>query len=134
MLHRLNKIKTKSKKRVGRGGGSGKGLHTSGRGQKGQNSRAGRKHKVNFAGGANAVGRKLPVRRGFQNNAKAPKMSIRIDKLNKLEETEITMEFLRKEFKVDKHTTVKLVAGGELKRKVNIIDVPMTASVKKMLE
>lgn len=36
---RLPKVVTKSKKRVGRGMGSGKGSHTSGRGQKGQKSR-----------------------------------------------------------------------------------------------
>jgi large subunit ribosomal protein L15 len=36
---KLPKIKTKSKKRVGRGYGSGKGGHTVGRGQKGQKAR-----------------------------------------------------------------------------------------------
>lgn len=36
---KLPKIKTKSKKRLGRGIGSGKGGHTSSRGQKGQKSR-----------------------------------------------------------------------------------------------
>ena len=37
----LPKVKQKTKKRVGRGHGSGKGAHTSGRGQKGQKSRGG---------------------------------------------------------------------------------------------
>ena len=38
-LHELPKIITKGKKRVGRGYGSGKGGHTTGRGAKGQNIR-----------------------------------------------------------------------------------------------
>jgi large subunit ribosomal protein L15 len=39
MLEKLPKLVEKSKKRVGRGHGSGKGAHTAGRGQKGQKSR-----------------------------------------------------------------------------------------------
>ncbi len=61
---RLPKIVAKSKKRVGRGMGSGKGSHTSGRGQKGQKSRGdigilfeGYKMKKSFL-------KRLPLQRG----------------------------------------------------------------------
>ena len=60
------------RKRVGRGCGSGLGK-TSGKGQKGQQSRKGHKHKLVFEGGQMPLMRRLP-KRGFNNaafNAKA---------------------------------------------------------------
>lgn len=51
-------------KRVGRGHGSGK-MKTSGRGQKGQNSRPGAGPKAYFAGGQNPWTMKVPQKRGF---------------------------------------------------------------------
>ncbi len=51
-------------KRVGRGHGSGK-VKTSGRGTKGQNSRAGSGPKAFFAGGQNPWTMKVPQKRGF---------------------------------------------------------------------
>lgn len=127
-LNKILKIKERSKKRVGRGIGSGKGGHTSGKGQKGQKSRAGHQFKPNFAGGQNPLGRGLPVRKGFGNPAISKKIGIRVEKLNRFE-GEITLEILRKEFKIDKDINVKIVAGGELKKKLKNIDVPMTTSV-----
>jgi large subunit ribosomal protein L15 len=66
----LNKIKapagaTHSKKRVGRGPGSGLGK-TSGRGNKGQKSRSGYSQKRGFEGGQMPLHRRLP-KRGFTN-------------------------------------------------------------------
>ncbi len=55
----------KKKKRVGRGEGSGLGK-TSGRGAKGQNSRAGGGVKAGFEGGQMPLQRRLP-KRGFVN-------------------------------------------------------------------
>lgn len=56
----LQKIVTKRKKRVGRGMGSGKGSHTSGRGQKGQTSRAGYHKKRGFEGGQVPLVKRTP--------------------------------------------------------------------------
>src|SRR3990167_10335901 len=61
-LHSLPKIAFRGKKRVGRGYGSGKGGHTSGRGQKGQKSR--RTIPWSFEGGAIPLSRRLPFLRG----------------------------------------------------------------------
>ncbi len=56
----LVKIVDKRKKRVGRGPGSGKGMHTVGRGQKGQASRSGYKRRLGFEGGQTPVHRLFP--------------------------------------------------------------------------
>jgi large subunit ribosomal protein L15 len=134
-LHKLEKIKDKSKKRVGRGRGSGKGCHTVGRGQKGQKSRSGHQFKPNFAGGQNPLGRGLPTRRGFKTMTKhkLKVFSIRLDKLEAFAGEEITQEFIRKTFKLPVGLGIKIVAGQEIKKKLNVVDVPMSASVKKVL-
>lgn len=54
------------KKRVGRGHGSGH-VKTSGRGTKGQNSRAGGGVRPGFEGGQNPIYRRMPYKRGFSN-------------------------------------------------------------------
>ena len=87
----------KGKKRVGRGCGSGLGK-TSGKGQKGQQSRKGHKHKLQFEGGQMPLVRRLP-KRGFNNarfNDKA--LAVNVSDLEKKFEAgaEITVEALRK--------------------------------------
>src|SRR5476651_524691 len=66
-LHNLGPRKgaTSAKKRIGRGPGSGLGK-TSGKGHKGQNSRAGYSHLRGHEGGQNPLHRRLP-KRGFTN-------------------------------------------------------------------
>ena len=87
----------KSSKRVGRGCGSGLGK-TSGKGQKGQQSRKGHKHKLQFEGGQMPLVRRLP-KRGFNNarfNDKA--LAVNVSDLEKKFEAgaEITIEALKK--------------------------------------
>lgn len=74
----LKKIVSRRKKRVGRGGGSGKGFHTVGRGQKGQTSRAGYSQPKGFQGGQVRLNKNLPVTRGFKslNTSKGTSVSI----------------------------------------------------------
>lgn len=64
-LSSLSKIVKKSKKRVGRGYGSGRGGHTTGRGAKGQKARG--KVKLGFEGGQLPLVRRLPQRGGFRS-------------------------------------------------------------------
>ena len=74
-----SKTFNKSKKRVGRGSGSGLGK-TAGRGVKGQKSRSG--VSINgFEGGQMPLYRRLP-KRGFKNPFKLKIQQINIDKLN----------------------------------------------------
>lgn len=61
-LHTLTKTTTKANKRLGRGGGSGKGFHTASRGQKGQKSRS--SVSLWFEGGQLPMSRRLPFIRG----------------------------------------------------------------------
>ena len=60
-----NNASTSTRKRVGRGPGSGLGK-TSGRGEKGQKSRSGHKRKLGFEGGQMPLHRRVP-KRGFVN-------------------------------------------------------------------
>lgn len=85
MTIKLNQIKDnpgarQSKKRLGRGIGSGLGK-TSGRGGKGQTARSG--VAINgFEGGQNPIYRRLP-KRGFVNIHRQPAVELTFDKINK---------------------------------------------------
>ena len=116
---KLNKTSYTSKKRVGRGMGSGKGSHTSGRGQKGQKSRS---HiSVLFEGvkTKKSLLKRLPLMRGkgkFKAHAKP--VAITVSDLEKLPNgAEITVELLVKENIVDKDLAekygVKVLGGGK---------------------
>lgn len=67
----------KSRKRVGRGNASGKGTY-SGRGLKGQRSRAGRDYNSVFEGGAMSMMRTLPKRRGFKNRSRIEYQAVNV--------------------------------------------------------
>ena len=69
----------KSRKRVGRGMGSGMGK-TSTRGHKGQGARKGHKQKLGFEGGQMPLMRRLP-KRGFKNPNRIPYYGVNVGKL-----------------------------------------------------
>ena len=68
-----------ARKRLGRGHGSGLGK-TSGRGNKGQFSRKGHKHKDAFEGGQMPLLRRMP-KRGFKNPARCPFFGVNVGAL-----------------------------------------------------
>ncbi|TET26324.1 MAG: 50S ribosomal protein L15 [Dehalococcoidia bacterium] len=70
----------KSRKRVGRGDGSGHGTY-SGRGCKGQKSRAGYKMRPGFEGGQLPLIKRLPQKRGFTNIFRTEYSTVNIGKL-----------------------------------------------------
>jgi large subunit ribosomal protein L15 len=84
-----------SKKRVGRGQGSGNGV-TAGRGEKGAKSRSGFKHKRGFEGGQMPLHRRVP-KRGFFNLFRVEYAVINLDDLAQRFEagTVVTPELLR---------------------------------------
>lgn len=99
MLNNLRKIKDKSKKRIGRGGGSGKGFHTATRGQKGQTSRAGYFRRKDFQGGQKPLSKKLPrIRKSFTVVKKEKPKTIKIDFFYNIGVTEINPEVVSKYF------------------------------------
>jgi large subunit ribosomal protein L15 len=108
-----------SRKRVGRGIGSGLGK-TAGRGHKGQRARAGGYHKVGFEGGQMPIQRRLP-KRGFKTEAQSRKeiAEVRLSDLQKMKETDIDLAVLKAAGVVPGQTlTAKLIKSGELSRKV----------------
>jgi len=79
-LSNLPKLKTRVRKRVGRGYSSGKGGHTVGRGQKGQKSRSGGKTKLAFEGGQLPFIKRVPHMRGFKR-ASGKVLAVNLTKL-----------------------------------------------------
>ena len=68
------------RKRIGRGPGSGRGGHTSTRGQKGQGSRSGSSTRPGFEGGQLPLARRLP-KRGFNNIFGKDYTVVRLDRV-----------------------------------------------------
>jgi large subunit ribosomal protein L15 len=118
----LNQIKPASgskhsKKRVGRGIGSGLGK-TAGRGHKGQKARAGGYHKVGFEGGQMPLQRRLP-KRGFVSLQKGDTAEVRLDELHKMQADVIDLAELQKAGVVSALALrAKVILSGEIKRKV----------------
>ena len=136
-LNNRNKI-NKSKIRVGRGIGSGKGK-TSGRGVKGQKSRSGVAIK-SFEGGQMPLYRRLP-KRGFNSIGKKNiailnlnKIQSYIDKKN-IKTSDILNSVLLKKLKlIDKNSVkLKILGSGAIKDKINIeADLASKSAVEKL--
>ena len=125
-------VKKKTAKRVGRGIGSGTGK-TSGRGHKGQKSRAGGYHKVGFEGGQMPLLRRLP-KVGFTSR-KNEVAWVRLGELEFKGNEKITIELLKEKKIVSKKMTkVKVFLSGELKTKVSLEGIMVTKGVKKVIE
>ncbi|MFT7102148.1 MAG: large subunit ribosomal protein L15 [Bacteroidia bacterium] len=113
---------TKSRKRIGRGEGSGKG-GTSTRGHKGQKSRSGYSKKIGFEGGQMPLQRRVP-KFGFKNPFRVEYHGINLDALQKLADekkvTSITPELLVDNGLASKKDLVKVLGRGELKTKLEV--------------
>ncbi len=124
ILNNTLKITT-SKKRVGRGIGSGKGK-TSGRGVKGQKSRSGVSIK-SFEGGQMPLYRRLP-KRGFNSINKSKIAKINLDQLQSFvdkkrinPENLINLEILKQTNIINKtYLKFKILANGNLTTKIDI--------------
>ena len=115
-----------SKRRVGRGIGSGRGK-TAGRGHKGQKSRAGGYHKVGFEGGQMPLQRRLP-KRGFKSHLLKFNAEINLTDLERLGAAEVDLVTLKQAKLVGELAkVVKVVNTGELKIKVELKGVGATA-------
>ena len=120
-LHSLytNEGATFTKKRVGRGSGSGLGK-TSGKGHKGQNARSGGGVRPGFEGGQLPLYRRLP-KRGFTNaRFKVEYAVINLDDLNKFEEGAVITPELLKEMGIVKKqlSGIKVLGNGTLEKKL----------------
>lgn len=122
-LHELekNQFAKQSKKRVGRGPGSGLGK-TCGRGQKGQKARSGGSINPVFEGGQLPLFRRLP-KRGFSNQRfRKEYCVINVEDLNKFENnTVVTPTLLKEKGLINKELSgVKVLGNGKLEKKLTI--------------
>ena len=123
-----------SRKRVGRGPGSGKGM-TSGRGEKGQNARSGGGVRPGFEGGQTTIARRLP-KRGFTNFNRKEYAIVNVETLNRYEDgTEVTIALLLEDGVVKKELCgLKVLGEGELTKKLTVKAVKFSASAKEAIE
>ena len=121
-------------KRVGRGDCSGHG-GTSGRGHKGQKSRAGGYHKVGFEGGQMPLQRRLP-KRGFTNVFRREFAVVNLDQLADFPAgTEVTLELLRERGLVRKAMAgLKVLGRGEITNALTVKAVAFSGSAKQKIE
>jgi large subunit ribosomal protein L15 len=112
---RPSKGANKSKRRLGRGHGSGRGK-TAGRGTKGQNSRSGGGVRIGFEGGQLPIQQRMPYKRGFTNIWKTTWETVNIGRLAELQvDGPITPQVLA-DLGVIRGTEfpVKILAQGEV--------------------
>ena len=122
-----------SRKRVGRGMGSGIGK-TSGRGHKGQKSRSGGFTKIGFEGGQMPLQRRLP-KVGFSSRVSIITSQVSLGELDKLTETDINIDVLKKHNLITKNILrVKVMLSGEIKRSINLVGIKATKGAKAAIE
>ena len=122
-----------AKRRVGRGIGSGLGK-TSGRGHKGQKSRAGGYHKVGFEGGQMPMQRRLP-KRGFKSHLLKFNAEVTLSALEQLGLAEVDLLALKTAGLVGQLAkNVKVVKSGELSKAVKLNGIGATAGAKAAIE
>ena len=141
MLNTLSDLRKKNftKKRLGRGIGSGKGK-TSGRGHKGQKSRSGVSLK-GFEGGQMPIYRRLP-KRGFTNIFKNKYNIINLLKIQSLIDKKIinineeinTKTLIKKNIIKKELKGIKILGSGEIKSKIKIQATKISKSALKKIE
>lgn len=125
----------KSRKRVGRGSGSGSGC-TSGKGNKGQNARAGGGVRPGFEGGQMPLARRLP-KRGFKNYLFKVKYEvINVDRLISAfpNKKEISLDDIYNRGLCTKGSPVKILANGEISTALTIEAHKFSISAVKKIQ
>jgi large subunit ribosomal protein L15 len=120
-------------KRVGRGIGSGLGK-TSGRGHKGQTSRAGGFHKIGFEGGQMPLQRRLP-KVGFLSRKSLVSEEVRLHELAAVEGAEVDLGSLKAAGVVRQGTLyVKIIASGAIAKAVTVRGVRVSKGARAAIE
>jgi large subunit ribosomal protein L15 len=120
-----------TKKRVGRGPGSGLGK-TAGKGEKGAKSRSGWSRRPGFEGGQMPLLRRVP-KRGFTNIWRTEYAVINIAQLAELE-GEITPEMLVDLGLVRSGRPVKVLGDGDITRAVRVTAHKFSKSAREKIE
>lgn len=131
------KNRVMKEKRLGRGYGSGVGGHTVGRGTKGQKSRTGHKSLIFFEGGNVAFFRRMPKYDGFNQSNKVETSAVNLDTLEKVykDGEVVSSDSLKEKGIVKKNAkSVKILAKGELTKKIAIEGLKVSSSAKTKIE
>lgn len=136
-LHNLysNEGATKTRKRVGRGTGSGLGK-TSGKGHKGQNARSGGGVRPGFEGGQLPLFRRLP-KRGFSNaKFKVKYAVINLSDLNKFDDGAVITPEILKDMGLVKNQLdgIKVLGNGILEKKLTVKAHKFSNVAKEQIE
>jgi large subunit ribosomal protein L15 len=124
---------TQSRKRVGRGPGSGLGK-TSGKGNKGHKARTGGSTNPGFEGGQMPMYRRLP-KRGFTNPFRVENQIVNLADLKKVSAAEVSPETLYSAGLIGKpDSPVKLLGTGDADRAYTVRGVAFSASARAKIE
>jgi large subunit ribosomal protein L15 len=125
---------TKSRKRVGRGEGSGSG-GTAGKGHKGQKARSGGGSHIWSQGGQMPLHRQVP-KGGFKNVNRVEYQVVNVGDLNSLEAgTEVTLALLKERNLAKKFSLpVKLLGNGALDRPLRVRVHAVSATARSKVE
>ena len=123
-----------SKKRLGRGIGSGLGK-TAGRGTKGQYSRSGGGTRPGFEGGQLPLFQRLP-KIGFNNIFRVTYNVVNIEQLNVFNDGDTVDKeaLIAKGLTKDNENGVKILGNGKLEKKLTVKAAKFSASAKKAIE
>ena len=124
---------TRSRKRVGRGPGSGH-QKTAGRGNKGQKSRSGYRHQRGFEGGQMPLHRRVP-KRGFTNIFRVQYDVVNISDLERFDAGDsVTPEKLTERRLAHGRRPVKILGDGRLKKALTVSAHKFSGSAKSRIE
>jgi large subunit ribosomal protein L15 len=123
-----------TRKRLGRGQGSGTGK-TAGKGHKGQNARSGGGVAIGFEGGQTPIYKTLP-KRGFTNCNRLEYAIINLSDLNKFDDgATVNFEILKQAGIVKKQLNgLKVLGNGTLEKKVNVTCNKISKSAQAAIE
>ncbi len=151
MIEKLPSPKTTRKSvQVGRGIGSKRGGHTTGKGTKGQKSRTGyKKPRPGFEGGQNPLSKRLPKLK----NVSGSRTRTRLFKITKTKNVPINLSELAGTFKKGEEITydalvksglikplshkdvkVKILFDKEIDKEINIVNLPVSKKAKEAIE
>ncbi len=135
LLLTLATITEKKKKRLGRGPGSGKGMHTVGRGTKGMGARKSGSVPTWYEGGQLPMIKRMPMLRGKARfNVLKPTAAVTLNDLDKMKAEVITLDSLKLEKVIDKRfSKAKIIANGKIARKVSVQGIAVSATAAKMI-
>src|SRR5919202_6980476 len=122
----------KSRKRIGRGNGSGQGTYA-GKGVKGQKARG--SVRRGFEGGQNPIQKRMPYKRGFTNRFRVEYEVVNLSRLEELElDGVIDQLALARAGVVDLGRPLKILGDGELTRAVHVRADKVSAGARAKIE